>query len=76
VLGSIPSAKSLTAIVVSGIICQLSEIFVYQSGIFFSAAKHLVIGGSFFVMTCAVVLFEEPVVKNFVMKVIRREKIE
>ena len=75
-LGLIPSAKSLVVIVASAVLCQLSEVVLYQPGVFMAALKHLALGGSLFFVTCVVIFLEEPILKNFAMTIVRRQKVE
>jgi len=74
--GTIPTAKTMLAIIASALACQLSEAFVYDSGTFSALVTHLAIGGTLFLGTCCVILFEEPVLKNFALKLIPRPKTD
>ena len=75
-LGLIPSAKSLAVLLLSAVLCQLSEVLLYQPGVFTAALKHLAVGGGLFLATCVVIFLEEPILKNFVMGKVRRKKVE
>ena len=76
ILGLIPTRKTLVTILVSGLLCQLSEIYIFLAGNFQSALVHLAIGGICFLVTSLVILFDEPLLKNFVSRLIFKKKEE
>ena len=76
ILGLIPTRRTLVAILVSGLLCQLSELYIFVAGNVETAVLHVALGGLCFLVTCVVILFDEPLLKNFVSKLIFKSKVE
>jgi oligosaccharide translocation protein RFT1 len=76
ILGLIPTRKTLVAILVSGVLCQVSEILIFSAENFQTVLVHLAIGGLCFLVTILVVLLDEPHLKNFVSRIIFKRKAE
>ena len=66
VVGLIPTSKTLAAVLFSALVCKMSETYLYQAGLIQAVAAHLALGATCFLMTCLVVLFEEPVLWKFI----------
>jgi oligosaccharide translocation protein RFT1 len=74
ILSMIPTRKTIAAISASALICQLSEIYIYEAASLAAAVQHLALGGACFLVTCLTVLFEEPLLKKFVLNIVRKKK--
>ena len=76
ILAMIPSVITLLVIFGSGVICQLSEVYLYQPGSLQTVIPHLALGAGCFLATCVVILFDEPLLLKFVAKIVKKNKEE
>lgn len=71
--GFVPPWQSLVALVISGMICQASEQFIYVPGDWKSSLSHVVIGAICFCVTILIMLVNESQIVTFARKKLKRE---
>ncbi len=70
----LPPLSTLLCLVVSAIICQMSEVFIYDCDNFTSVIQHLIVGGICFLLTLTVLLWNERQIVAHAVQFFKKKK--
>ena len=71
--GLLPDVSTIVVLILAAVGCQVSEQMIYRPDHFLSIVYHILVGGVIFVASMAFIGFRDPLIKNYVMKKMKRE---